>query len=75
MNKPTSEELVYLASIRKMKRYSPNDRVVLYGVYNRIFGTNKRPTSCGKCLGDTHRELMKVYNQYKNEEHGKPKLD
>lgn len=66
MNTPTDDELIYLAAIRNQKRYSPNDRNVMYGVYNRIFGTNKRPTSCGKCIANTHRELMKVYNQYKD---------
>jgi hypothetical protein len=75
MNKPTPEELVYLASIRTMKRYGNNDRAVMYGVYNRIFGTDKRPTSCGRCLSKTHKELMNVYNQYKNEDNGKSKLD
>jgi len=69
-NTPTDEELTYLASIRGQKTYSPNDRVVMYNVYNRIFGTNKQPTSCGKCLAGTHRELMTVYNNEKNRNNG-----
>jgi hypothetical protein len=67
MNTPTKEELIYLESIRTKKQYSPQDRVEMYNVYNRIFNTSKRPTSCGKCLADTHRDLMNVYNQYKQQ--------
>lgn len=68
MNTPTKEELTYLASIEKKKQYSPGDRIEMYKVYNRIFGTNDRPTSCGKCLSNTHRRLMNVYNKYKNQD-------
>lgn len=74
-NKPTDQELVYLATIRTMKRYGKNDREVLYGTYNRIFGTNKRPTTCGQCIAQVHRDLVKVYNLEKDRDNGKPKLD
>lgn len=61
MNKPTPEEMIYIASIKDKKQYSPNDRNVLFGVYNRIHGTNDRPTSCGSCVAKKHRALLKVY--------------
>ena len=70
MNTPTNDELTYLESIIQQKRYSPADREKMYSVYNRIFGTNKRPTSCGKCLANTHRELMNIYNKFKTNNNG-----
>ena len=66
MNKPTDAELTYIASIKDQKRFSPNDRKVMYGVYNRIHGTNERPTSCGRCLANKHKALMKIYKDNTN---------
>ncbi len=65
-NKPTEEEMEYLASIKTQRQYGQDDRNKLYNVYNRLFNANKRPTSCGRCLANTHKELMLIYNREKN---------
>lgn len=65
MKTPTIEELKYIESIRNKKRYGGGDRNEMWVVYNRIFGTNDRPTSCGSCVAKVHRRLMNVYNQNK----------
>lgn len=70
MNKPTKDELIYLQSIERKKSYGGGDRQQMWDVYNRIFGTNERPTSCGSCVSKVHRRLMNVYNQYKTELNG-----
>ena len=66
MNKPTDAELTYIASIKDQKRFSPNDRKVMYGVYNRIMGTNDRPTSCGQCIAKKHKALIQIYKDNTN---------
>jgi len=40
---------------------------MLLKIYNRVFNTNKRPTSCSSCFREVHSELAKVYNTYKEE--------
>ena len=40
---------------------------ILLKIYNRVFNTNKRPTSCSSCFREVHSELAKVYNTYKEE--------
>ena len=68
-NTPTEEELIYMGSIRHQKRYGGNDRNVMYGVFNRLFNANRRPTSCGSCLAEVHKALMYVLDT----ENSKPK--
>lgn len=67
MNTPTPEELEYLRSIERKRKYGRGDREEMYRVYNRIFSANKRPTTCGSCLYKTHSELMQILKQYNNE--------
>lgn len=69
-NTPTDEEMVYLASIKDMKRFGMNDRKVLYGTYNRIFNTKIAVSSCGSCLAKRHKHLMEVYNKEKDRNNG-----
>ena len=66
-NTPTPEELEFLKSIEKVRHYGLDARNQLYAVYNRLFNTNIPPSSCGRCLGDKHRQLMIIL---KNETNG-----
>lgn len=37
------------------------DRIFVYDIYNSIFGTNKKPNSCGRCWRNVKSG---VYQQY-----------
>ena len=62
-NAPTEEELEYLESIRKQKRYGKDDRNKLYYTYNRLFNTRVKPTTCGSCIAKRHKQLMQVLKE------------
>lgn len=62
-NAPTEEELEYLASISKQKRYGKDDRNKLYYTYNRLFNTRIKPTTCGSCIAKRHKELMQILKE------------
>lgn len=52
------------AEIEKTHRYSMSK---IYGLYNRVFGTNERPQSCASCLIRKVREL-RVWGETKKSE-------
>lgn len=64
-NTPTAEELEFLESIKHVKNYGKDARNEMYAVYNRIFNTNIRPTTCGACLAKRHKHLMEVLKNEK----------
>ena len=37
-----------------------------YRLYNKLNGTNKQPTSCGRCWRTTKREVVQYFNKIKN---------
>jgi hypothetical protein len=37
----------------------------IYAIYNRVFSTKKKPTSCGTCLQSMVNDLTIIYNEYK----------
>tara|TARA_R110000824_G_scaffold63240_1_gene166574 strand:+ start:1104 stop:1466 length:363 start_codon:yes stop_codon:yes gene_type:complete len=45
------------------ERLSGQDQAILVKLYNKVFNTNKKPTSCGSCVRET---LGKLKNVYKN---------
>ncbi len=59
-NKPTTEELLYIDSIKGQRRYGRDEQVKLYSVYNRLFNDNARPGGCGRCLAGKHKALLEV---------------
>lgn len=36
-----------------------------YLLYNKISGTNKKPTSCGRCWRNTKRQVIQYYQKIK----------
>ena len=66
MNKPTEEELTYIASIRDKRRYSPQEVKDMFDLYNRLHGTKDKPTTCGRCIARKHSALLKIYKDNKN---------
>lgn len=65
----TEEEYNYLTEYFSQTRNEINvsQQQMLLKIYNRIFNTNKRPTSCSSCFRELHSDLAKVYNTYKEE--------
>ena len=57
----TFEELENIQSLMERQRYSHADRLQIYDLYNRIFNTQKHPTSCGKCVVNTLNGLRTTY--------------
>lgn len=59
-NKPTTEELLYIDSIKSQKKYGRDEQIKMYSVYNRLFNDKARPGGCGRCLAEKHKALMEV---------------
>ena len=59
-NKPTTEELLYIDSIKNQKQYGRGEQEKIYAVYNRLYNQNARPGGCGRCLAEKHKALMYV---------------
>tara|TARA_R110002020_G_scaffold49786_1_gene141385 strand:- start:87 stop:449 length:363 start_codon:yes stop_codon:yes gene_type:complete len=57
------EKSVYervLPSIKKGE-ISRQEQGILVGLYNNVFKTNKRPSSCSSCVRETTSQLAKIY--------------
>jgi len=47
------------------------DQAILVKLYNKVFNSNKKPSSCGSCVQQTIAQLAKVYvNSCKIEDNG-----
>ena len=47
------------------------DQAILVKLYNKVFNSNKKPSSCGSCVQQTVAQLAKVYiNSCKIEDNG-----
>ena len=60
----TKDELsVYESVLPRMKgsKVSAQDQAILVGLYNNVFKTNKRTSSCAGCVRETVVQLDKVY--------------
>jgi hypothetical protein len=62
----TEEEYNYLVEEMTSGRnqISQITQLKMLKIYNRIFATNKRPTSCGSCFRATYDALRKIVNEY-----------
>ena len=40
---------------------SGQDQAIMVRLYNKVFNTNKKPSSCGSCVKETLAKLKKVY--------------
>ena len=40
---------------------SGQDQAIMVRLYNKVFNTNKKPSSCGSCVRETLSKLKKVY--------------
>ena len=54
---------------------SGQDQATLVKLYNKVFNSNKKTSSCGKCVQQTVAQLAKVYvNSCKIEDNGWPNV-
>jgi len=52
---------------------SGQDQGIMVRLYNKVFNTNKKPSSCGSCVKETLAKLKKVYQNscnIKDDQHG-----
>jgi hypothetical protein len=68
----TNDELkIYEEVLPRLKggTITRQDQSTLIKLYNKVFNTNKKPSSCTSCVQQTLAKLAKVYvNSCKNEE-------
>lgn len=57
------EELEQIQSLMERSGYNHSQRVQIYDLYNRVFNTNKSPTSCGKCIVGKLNSLRRKYEE------------
>tara|TARA_R100000935_G_scaffold57990_1_gene93467 strand:+ start:7661 stop:7864 length:204 start_codon:yes stop_codon:yes gene_type:complete len=50
----------------KSQKYTPEELVMIYQIYNSITGENKKGNSCGRCLQNTINVILNNYKQYDN---------
>jgi hypothetical protein len=44
-------------------RITPEENAMLFAIYNRLTGENKKPTSCGRCVANTKKTIKHYYDQ------------
>ena len=67
------ESSIYESVLPRLKggRISGEDQAILVNLYNKVFNSNKKPSSCGSCVQQTIAQLAKVYvNSCKIEDNG-----
>lgn len=62
-NTPTDDELITIATFKNQRKFGKEQLNVMVGIYNRIFGTRERVTTCGSCVARIHKGLMDIYNR------------
>ena len=45
----------------KIKR---EDQMKMLEIFNRVFKTNKKPSSCSSCVKDLYQQLEKLFKEY-----------
>jgi hypothetical protein len=66
----TEEEYNYFSTFLSLNTQvvKPTQSIVLLKMYNRIFGLQQEPTTCGDCWRDFVNKLTKVHSTYINTE-------
>ena len=57
------EKSVYERVLPSIKKgtITRQEQVILVGLYNNVFSSNKKPSSCGSCVRETIQKLAKIY--------------
>jgi hypothetical protein len=61
----TPEQMKRLEVLLEKKKnvFDRGESLELYAIYNEVFGTNKKPKSCGPCAKETVTKLLAVYEK------------
>jgi len=43
------------------RRYAPGELEMIFAIFNRITGQNKKVTSCGRCVENTKKIILQHY--------------
>ena len=46
---------------------TPNEQQELRKIHNRVFNTNKAPSTCGSCVKDLYNTMQRLFNEYEQE--------
>ena len=66
LNEEEHEYLEYFFKVQRNKVTSIEQKKLLL-IYNRVFNTNKKGSSCAPCVKSMVNELDKLYKNYKTE--------
>jgi hypothetical protein len=62
------EHLTFLLpKFKKTDEARPSEQLLFLQIYNRVFKTNERPTSCGGCLNQLIKNIKQVYDSYEGQ--------
>jgi hypothetical protein len=45
------------------RRYQPGELEMIFAIYNRITGQNKKVTGCGRCVDTTKKTVLHYYDK------------
>ena len=67
------EEYIYLKGFFNINKNIVNniEQKELLTIHNRVFNTNKKPSSCGSCVKDLVNTMKRLYNEYEYERESK----
>jgi len=67
------EEYIYLKGFFSINKNIVNniEQKQLLTIHNRVFNTNKKPSSCGSCVKDLVNTMKRLYNEYEHERESK----
>lgn len=46
---------------------SASEQTALLEIHNRVFNTNKAPSTCGSCVKDLYNTMQRLFNEYEQE--------
>jgi len=46
---------------------SASEQTALLEIHNRVFNTNKAPSTCGSCVKDLYNTMKRLFNEYEQE--------
>ena len=62
-----AEDIVWVRNkillLTTSRRFEPGELQMIFDIYNRITGENKRPTSCARCVTGVSKTIINTYNK------------
>ena len=63
------DEYMLLKAFFKVNKtfISASEQTALLEIHNRVFNTNKAPSTCGSCVKDLYNTMQRLFNEYEQE--------